>query len=661
MEQRYDFRMLWSSNALWAKTGYGVQAKHVLPRLQKLGITCAQFAWYGLQGARLTVDTGHGPLQIYPAGYDAYGNDMIAAYAEDFKADLVMTLVDIWVLPEDFREILGVPWMPWFPVDCSPMPEMIRQRAATADFPTTYSQFGTEEARKAGVDVHYVPHGVDCRLFKPEDRAEARRRFGVEDDDTFIIAMVGANKGFPSRKGFPEAARIFKAFYDKHPNSLLYIHCNETEQRGGIRFRRMFDSIEGFPQDAVRFVDQVSYRKGLEDPYMVAIYNAADVLLQPSYAEGFGLPIIEAQACGCPVVVNRCTSMTELVGSGLTVPPLQEFYVPIGGWSAIPNIDGFVEALEWIYESERGPKRVEARNFALQYDWDQVFDRYWVPLLDRVAERLARSKNHEHKWLPTGIFDNAHLMHVPCAIPDCPAEMVVKPDGRRHVKPTGFEMRINGVDLDIEDDPTGSTAKTICKEAVYDYDIASIPLEAGDVVIDIGAQVGVISCYIAKANPGVTVYAYEPIPANFERMKRNIRANGVEGQVKPHMLAVTKDGRDVELWADLADNSGGGSMYIKSGPTRHEAHSTTLATIMERIHTQTGKRRIKLLKIDTEGAEYEILMAKPQILENVDWLIGEIHANDVLQAKGYTPPNLLIGLRLLVEPTRIRLGVTPLG
>ena len=658
MEKRYDFRMLWSSNALWAPTGYGVQAKHILPRLQQLGITCAQFAWYGLQGAGMTVDLGHGPLQIYPQGYDAYGLDMIGAYAEDFKADLVMSLLDIWVMPQDFRERLGVPWMPWFPVDCSPMPEAVTSRALTADFPTTYSKFGQAEAKAVGLDTDYIPHGVDCSLFKPGDREAARKRFGVEDD-TFIIAMVGANKGRPSRKAFPEAIQAFKRFHDRHPNSILYLHCCETEVRGGVDFARMFRSIPGFPMDAVRFVDQVKYKMGLQDPYMVAVYNAADVLFQPSYNEGFGIPIIEAQACGTPVVVNDCTSMSELVGAGVAVKPLQEVWYAPGGWAMIPDINAMVEALDSVYQAERGPMRVEARNFALQYDWDLLVDQYWIPVLDKVDAMLQRSR-HEHAWLPTGLFDSRGNMSVPCAVPDCPAELIVKRDGKRHVKVSGFEMRINGIDLDIDDDPAGGVAKVVCREAERDYGLSSIPLEPGDVVIDIGAQVGVISVYLAKAHQGLNVWAYEPMEANYDRLCRNITANGVEGVVA-HRLAVTGDGRDVELSGDPAINSGGASLYIQSAPAKQRAHSTTLATIMERVHTVTGKERVKLLKIDCEGAEYEILLAKPDLLDRVDWIVGEIHSNDSLLARGWSPANLLVHLRQHIDPERVRMGTVPLG
>lgn len=135
-------------------------------------------------------------------------------------------------------------------------------------------------------------------------------------------------------------------------------------------------------------MDQVAYKIGLGEGYLKAVYNAADVLLQPSYNEGFGIPIIEAQACGCPVIVNDNTSMSELVGPGIAVKPLQPSYFAPGGWADVPDIAGFVEALETMYQ-DRGNRREASREFALQYDWDVLVEKYWIPVMDLVAAKIG--------------------------------------------------------------------------------------------------------------------------------------------------------------------------------------------------------------------------------------------------------------------------------
>ena len=81
-------------------TGYGVQARYLLPRFKALGYEVAQFAWYGLQGASIMA----GDIRLYPGLGDHFGSEVIGEHVAHFKADLVISLQDIWPLPEDYGE-----------------------------------------------------------------------------------------------------------------------------------------------------------------------------------------------------------------------------------------------------------------------------------------------------------------------------------------------------------------------------------------------------------------------------------------------------------------------------------------------------------------------------------------------------------------------------
>lgn len=218
-----DLGVLWSSNALWVPTGYGVEAKHMLPRMMQLGIKCTQFAWYGLEGASLSIPIlpGHpnGTLDIYPRAADPFGFDVMGAYAQVAKADIVLNLHDIWIIPHDYKErIDGLPWVAWFPVDMTPCPPEIATVAKLADYPMVYSQWGTKLAHQAGVEAaRYMPMGVDCTAFHPMDRNEARAKFPELGTDNFVIGIVGTNKGLDCRKGFPEALLAFTQFIESIP------------------------------------------------------------------------------------------------------------------------------------------------------------------------------------------------------------------------------------------------------------------------------------------------------------------------------------------------------------------------------------------------------------------------------------------------------------
>ena len=121
---------------------------------------------------------------------------------------------------------------------------------------------------------------------------------------------------------------------------------------------------------------------------MAHLYSAADVLLSPSMGEGFGLPILEAQACGCPVITGNWTSMPELTAAGWMVDG-DPFPTPQGSWQYIPFIKSIREAIENAYDA-RGDTalRERAREFALQYDADRVTRDYWRPLLAELAAEV---------------------------------------------------------------------------------------------------------------------------------------------------------------------------------------------------------------------------------------------------------------------------------
>ena len=355
-----------------------------MPKLKALGHEVAIFAFYGLQGAKIEWEG----ITVYPPFGESWGNDVVEAHARHFEADIVSSLVDAWVLTHPSFGRIG--WCPWAPIDHDPIPNAVAESLRKALVPIAFSKFGYEQMRSAGLEPLYVPHAIPKGVFYPKDRQEARRRLktakrGV-NDDTFIAVMVAANKGYPPRKSFHQVIPAWADFCKDHPNSVLYLHTEATQVMGGIDILSLCAFFDVSP-DNVMLCDPYYYRMGFPLEYMNDIYNAADVLLSPSMGEGFGLPIVEAQLAGCPVITTNATAMPELTFAGWKVEAMP-MYMPQGSLQALPGKASIREALEQAFEA-RGDEalRARARAGAVEYDLDLVMEKYWAPAL-RVIARL---------------------------------------------------------------------------------------------------------------------------------------------------------------------------------------------------------------------------------------------------------------------------------
>ena len=189
---------LWSSNSLSSPSGYGQQMALWLPRLKAAGYGVSLHCNYGLQGAPFMTQDG---ILCLPSVMESAGNDIILGHYQYVKADVVLTLYDPHAYsPEVMKQF---PWCAWVPVDAAPLFPASKRSLKAARWIWAMSHFGEQQLKDAGFEnVAYVPHGINADVFKPIDRAEARRHFsqvtGVNVDGKFLVVMNAANKGTPS-------------------------------------------------------------------------------------------------------------------------------------------------------------------------------------------------------------------------------------------------------------------------------------------------------------------------------------------------------------------------------------------------------------------------------------------------------------------------------
>lgn len=394
-------RISWLSNAPWTFSGYGNQTSEFLPMIAEDGHNTACLAYYGFKGSPIM----YGKTLIMQTGYAPYGQDGCHAQAQNFGSDYMFSLMDVWVLDPDLFKTgeKHTKWVPWFPIDAHPIPKAVVERVAKAYLPIVMSKHGIKMMEDAGFeykkDFEYVPHGIKTDVFKPYDMMESREEMGLPKD-AYIIGMVAANVGNPSRKAFAPQIMAFAKFKKEVPEAILYIHTNANGKgTNGVdlpelcRFANLKTAYlgEDISEADVIFASYGKYNlNGYTPEQLAKLYSSFNVHSLVSMGEGFGIPIIEAQACGCPVIVGDWTAMSELCFSGRKVAKhnADEFYMraPLCAFQYKPRVDAVYK--EYLKEYKKPSSREKAREGALEYDSKKVYEECWKPVLARLESEL---------------------------------------------------------------------------------------------------------------------------------------------------------------------------------------------------------------------------------------------------------------------------------
>jgi FkbM family methyltransferase len=149
-----------------------------------------------------------------------------------------------------------------------------------------------------------------------------------------------------------------------------------------------------------------------------------------------------------------------------------------------------------------------------------------------------------------------------------------------------------------------------------------VPLQP-QTILDIGANIGTVTAALVQLYPKARVFAFEPLPENFELLAHNV-AQFPNVTAVPYGLGAQTELRTYTR-SDNPRNFGGGGFHGgKSDPTRC-VEGLQVVAVPEALD-RLGIDRVDLLKIDTEGAEHEILTSFPEpVLREATLIIGELH------------------------------------
>ena len=382
------------SNAPWTNTGYGNQVAALAPAIKASGRPVTLSTNFGLAGG---ISAWQG-MEVLPTGYDTYSTDVLQAH-HDYTEHVtqtptaLLTLFDVWVYKATQLDKIKAIYS-WLPIDHDPTPpEVIAWCQRSNVTPIAMSKFGHSLLSESALEPLYAPHSVSTDIYCPlatVNDQDGRALLSVPAD-AFLVGMVAANKGInPNRKAWAENLLAIGKLMRERDDVWLYVHAENRGNQGGIDLLALAYACN-IPAKRLIWVDQWAQYAGINEETMAAIVASFDVELLCSRGEGFGVPTIEAAACGVPSIVSNYTAQPELVeGFGWTADVQPYWDSHQRSWFATPIVDSIVECLLEAYDKAKQPaRRAAAREHAMNYDHELVFTEHWLPILQSIDDRLG--------------------------------------------------------------------------------------------------------------------------------------------------------------------------------------------------------------------------------------------------------------------------------
>lgn len=428
-------RILFCSEATFLNTGYATYTREILNYLHSTGkYELAEMASYG---ERTDPRASEIPWKYYGVVPDnscseeekqQYSQNPLAQFGElmfepvclDFMPDIVCDIRDFWML--DFAE--RSPFRPYFKwcimptVDARPQARQWVSTYESADACLTYSEWAGEVLKQqSGGKIKYIgisPPSAHSAYQPIQDKDGLRLSYGI-DPNAKIIGTVMRNQ---RRKLYPDLFQAFRILLDSvEDSSNYYLYCHtsypdlgwdipELLQQYQLSSKVYFTYICGqtgkpFPSLFKGAIAQSPYtgqfgaglsnvKTGVSYEDLSKIINLFDLYVQYANCEGFGLPQVEAAACGIPVMATDYSAMESVVRNlgGVPLTPKALYKeLETGCFRAVPDNNLAAAKFKEFFEQPVSMRRkhgFETRQaFLKHYQWDQS-GKAWEKYFDSV-------------------------------------------------------------------------------------------------------------------------------------------------------------------------------------------------------------------------------------------------------------------------------------
>lgn len=428
-------RILFCSEATFLNTGYATYTREILNYLHSTGkYEIAEMAAYGERDdARAknipwkyygVVPNQNSEPKASKQELDAYSSSPTNQFGEwifehvclDFFPDFVCDIRDFWML--DFAE--RSPFRPYFKwvvmptVDAKPQARQWIATYANADACLTYSDWaGGILKDQSGDKINYLgsaPPSAHPAYTPVKDKKAHKLSMGI-DPEHKIIGTVMRNQ---RRKLYPDLFEAFKIFLDKSDRDDVYLYCHTSYPDLGWDIPELLNQYELGSKVLFTYICSetkkpfVSTFKGAatQSPYtgkwgstlsnvkhgldyedLSKVVNCFDLYTQYANSEGFGLPQVEAAACGVPVCGTDYSAMESILRKleGYPITPAALYKeLETGCYRAVPDnkfaAELFLEFFNKTDEERAVIGQRTRKNFEKYYQWDlsgSVWEKYF--------------------------------------------------------------------------------------------------------------------------------------------------------------------------------------------------------------------------------------------------------------------------------------------
>ena len=386
-------------------TGYGNVWDNLLKRIieKKPDWKVYHLGWQGKDRPHETKDG----YTMLPCGREAYGFDTVFANIMRYKPDFFITMADVGIqggyiggVTEAKKAGWTGKWIAWNPFDCDDWENMYWTNILQyPDMNLAMANNGECMMRNKNLrNVKNVPLGVDTKVFFPlNEKVLLKKKFNLHDK--FVIGFVGRNQ---RRKMIANLIKGYAQFSKGKDDVKLLLHTDKASNTGWevpclvVKYNEYDPELE--PNKKVIFTkDNLDphMRQFIQQENMNEIYNLMDVFCYATGGEGFGIPGLECQSSGVPLMMTECSTSYELCRDhGILIPVLKDSYgrkveeIGFNGvTNKIPDDKEIAKLLEGLYlDWKTGGNKLKelsekARSFALTYDYDIITNKF-IQLLE---------------------------------------------------------------------------------------------------------------------------------------------------------------------------------------------------------------------------------------------------------------------------------------